>query len=295
MVALKDYQFDIDGYVFGLDMPIFVDPAGFKPSRGDVQTQDQTNPLNGARMMGRDVQTAGSWSFVMHTATETPEEALEELGKLGSKWVGGVNGYRESRKVSALRYRIAGRTRVVFGRPRRFDFDGLDNRFMNGYLPPAATFDKADALHYDDDEQSVVMFLKPAEQGGLVMPAAFPLTFERDPDYVAPSAMVVGGDARTAPVVTFTGPVLNPSVTIGDATVALTGQLGAGGSITIDCRPWAMTVTRSGDTSGAALSNSTRMTRAALAPGAYSAVFRGIDTSGAARCQVRWRDAWNTI
>lgn len=295
MAALKDYQFELDGYVFGMDRPVFVDTTGFKPGSGDVMDQDQTNPITGARMMGRDTVTAGTWTWMLHMGTESPEEMLAELGVMGTKWRGGAAAFRESRAVSALRYAVGGRTRVIFGRPRKFDYDSVDGRFAYGYLPPSATFDKSDALHYDDDEQMATMHLKPADVGGAVLPGAFPLTFERAPDYVPESAVVVGGDASTAPVITFTGPVLDPSVTIGGVTVGLTGRLGAGGSVTIDTRPWAMTITRVGDTAGAYLSASTRMTRSALKPGAYSAVFRGTDTSGDSRCQVRWRNAWNTI
>ena len=107
--------------------------------------------------------------------------------------------------------------------------------------------------------------------------------------------MEVGGDARTYPIVTFTGPVTNPSVEMGDVTIGMLGTIAAGGSVTIDTRPWMQSVTRVGNTGGASLTRNTRMARSGLAPGAYQAVFRGVDVTGGARCQVRWRSAWHTL
>jgi hypothetical protein len=293
VTVLKDYQFELDGYAFGLDLPIFTQGDGFDTGDDTVIDQDQVNPITGANMMGRDVIGAGEWTWTLATRAEEPEEALAEVSKLASVWRNRGEGF-DTGDIKALRYAVGGRTRRIYGRPRRFTSKPVDS-LVYGLLAPLASFKRADALHYDDVEQVVTMTMKPAETGGAVLPATFPLTFERDPDYVPASAMLVGGDARTWPVISFTGPVTNPSVTIGDVTIALAGTIGEGGTVTIDTRPWARSVTRSGNTSGASLARATRMTRAAFRPGAYSAVYRGVDTSGNSRCQIRWRDAWTTF
>lgn len=299
MAVLTDHQFELNGYAFGIDLPITVDQTGFDPGDFDVIDQDSVDPITGVTRMGRDVQTAPEWTWNLHVDQEDEESALAELAALKYAWSNNGKGWNTSRDVGMLRYAVGGRTRVVFGRPRRFSAKP-DNRILNGYIAPVASFKRSDPLHYDDVEQSVLMSMKPAETGGATFSASFPLTFEREPDFIPASAMEVGGDAKTWPIVTFYGPVLNPSVLIGDVLISVTGSIGepvgaTPSSMTIDTRPWVQTVFRSGNTSGAVLNRATRMARSALAPGTYSAVFRGVDTSGESQCRVRWRNAWQTL
>ena len=54
----------------------------------------------------------------------------------------------------ALRYRLNDRTRVVYGRPRKFDYT-LDNKVFGGYIPITCDFKLASPLFYDDDESSI--------------------------------------------------------------------------------------------------------------------------------------------
>ena len=294
MAVLEEFQFELDNYVFGHRRPIFVDQDGFDPGDDTVLEQDQINPINGSRVMGRDVPSAGTWTFSMHVDQEDPETALAELANLAKIWRNGSTGFQTGRTVKMLRYNLAGRTRVVFGRPRRFSAKP-NNRLLGGYLPPLATFDLSDSLHYDDVADLVDLVMVPDVSGGFAFPASFPITFTRDPDAEAPGAITIGGDAATNPVVTFYGPILNPGLTIGTFKLGLSGSIGEGGSVTVDTRPWAQTITRAGDTSGVKLSRDTRLVRASLRPGTYSALFRGVDTTGQSRCRILWRNAWHSL
>lgn len=293
-VALQDFQFELGGFVFGLDCPVFVDQSGFKPGTAESINQDQVNPVTGATMFGRDVLGAPEWSWMLHVNAVDAASGLALLDKMAGIWRNGSAGFAESRSVMPLRYRLGGRTRVIFGRPRRFDYEP-DSRLIAGYLPPSATFQAADNLHYADTESVVDVRLAPPVSGGMTWPAVFPITFRRDPGYVPPEEVKVGGNAATAPVVTFYGPVTDPSMTIGSFVLGVKGSIGENSSITIDARPWVQAVSRSGNTSGVSLSRDTRITRARLAPGSYDAVFRGQDASGGARCRVVWRDAWHSL
>jgi hypothetical protein len=293
--GLDDHQFEMDGYRWGLHCPISTDAQGFNPGNNGWLTQDQNSTLTGANMMGRDVRQAQTWSWILHVDQDSPETALAELAAMGSRWMGGVVGFRNARDVKMLRYCVAGRTRVIFGRPRNFDY-APDNRLLSGYMPPSATFQKADALHYDDVEQSADLTLGAVKPGGFEWPASFPITFTRDADYVPPWAVVVGGDAPTAPVIEFTGPVLNPAIQVGAYKLALSGLLPEGAKIRIDARPWANTIRRSGAASpNLQLSSQSRLSSMRLLPGAYDAVFTGVDATGSARCRILWRDAWHTL
>lgn len=291
MSTLEDFQFELDGYVFGNGLPIFVDEDGFDPGDMDWAVQDTQNAINGSTMFGRDVTTASTWTFALHTNTETPEDALAELDAMGAVW---LQEQEDSRAVNALRYCLGGRTRVVYGRPRKFTYK-MNNRFLSGYVPPMATFVRADSLHYDDTPKQLDLKIAPSIAGGFVFPTAWPITFDRPADFVNPSAVVVGGTGKTAPIVTFYGPVTNPSIQIGDFLLALDGSIGEGGSVEVDMRPWAQTVKRRGNAAAVRLGRDVRLARGRLAPGSYDALFRGTDTTGMARCRVVWRDAWKTI
>lgn len=294
MAELAEFQFELDGYVFGNGRPIFIDQDGFDPGDTEIITQDQSNPVTGARMMGRDTPGAATWTFAMHVDQEDPDTALAELAALGAIWRNEDVGFRDARVVKMLRYRVGARTRCVFGRPRRFSYKP-NNKILGGYLPPLATFDLSDSLHYGDTENMIEIHMAPSVPGGFSWPAVWPLVFERPTDWADPGVVVVGGDAATAPVVTFYGPVTDPKIVVGDFTLGLTGTIYDGGSVTIDARPWAQTISRAGNAGTAALGRTTRLSRALLRPGSYGAVFSGIDMTGSARCRILWRDAWHTL
>lgn len=294
MAITQDFQWDLNGYTFGYRMPISADQSGFSIEPGAIQDQDQINPMTGARMMGRDVRSAGSWSWMMHMNTETDAEALAELARFGAIWTRNGQGWENTGEVAMLTYRLAGRDRVVFGRPREFDYE-LDNRILGGYIPPSAKFALSSPLHFSAAEQSVVMKLGADAPGGLSLPSAWPFSFETAPGFVPSWAMTVGGDSRTSPIVKFTGPCLNPSVTIGTFKLGFAGSLPEGASIEVDCRPWAQTFKRVGSTADLVATRDTRLNRAVFYPGTYAAQYRGLDLTGQSSCQVRWRDAWVTL
>ena len=87
----------------------------------------------------------------------------------------------------------------------------------------------------------------------------------------------------------------DPSVKVGTAVIGVVGTIPAGAKVTVDARPWAMSLTRTGGAARLGLSRDTRLTRAVVGPGAYSATFTGNDLTGAARCRVRWRNAYTTL
>lgn len=289
---LDEFQFDLDGYVFGLGMPVFIDAEGFDPGDPDNITQDGSNPITGARAFGRDMHSAQTWTFACYLSTEDVESALAAAAAMGSKW-------RDEKWLPAdaramLRYRIGGRTRCVFGKPRRFSFKP-GNALLQGNLPPLATFDTVDVKHYDDVESFVDILKAPSISGGFEVPFEAPLVVEVPANDVPQGSIEVGGDTSTGFAIDFFGPLTNGSVKVGDEfTAGFTGTLQAGQSLTIDGRPWATSVTRTGG-ADVVLSRDTRLNRAVVRPGNYQAVLSGSDETGTARCRVRWRNAHSTL
>jgi hypothetical protein len=292
MAALDEFQFELDGYVFGNGLPVFVDADGFDPGDPEKLTQDGVNPITGARMFGRDRQSAGSWTFACHVDREDVEGALASAAEMGAKWRD--EKWHDPDTIATLRYRIGGRTRAVFGKPRRFSFKP-GNAILGGTVPPLASFDLTDAKHYDDVEQFVDLQIVPVESGGFTVPFTAPLLISTDTQTPRPGAVLIEGDARTAVIVEFTGPLTNGQLVVGGLTYGFTGTLPVDAKLIINAQPWAQSVTRVGNTTGVALSRKTRLARSLLEPGAYEALFTGADQSGSARCRVRWRNAHHTL
>lgn len=294
MAISEDFQFDLLGYTFGLHRRMSTDQTGFRVTNGEVITQDSVNRFTGARMSARDIDSAGGFEWSIHVDTESDEEALAELAAMKKVWRNNGLGWKATGQQAMLSYRLAGRDRVVFGRPRKFDYE-LDNRLLGGYMPLTATFDLAYPAFYGSEEKHIDMNIGRDTPGGLSFPAAMPYAYEVEPGYVRPFEMKVGGDAGTHPIIKFGGPSTNPSVTIGTMTLGFSGTLEQGASIEVDCRPWAMTMKRANGGANLIPSRATRLNRAFFLPGTYSAEYRAIDTSGLSTCQVRWRDAWSTL
>jgi hypothetical protein len=290
--VLEEFQFDLDGYVFGKGMPVFVDAEGFDPGDPEKITQDGVNPITGARTFGRDMHTSTTWTWACYLSTEDVEGALAAAAAMGAKWRD--EKWLEPTEIAMLRYRIGGRTRCVFGKPRRFSFKP-GNAILQGNLPPLATFDTSDTKTYDEDEQFVDLGMQRSLPGGFAVPFEAPLAIELPPDVTPQGSIEVSGDAKAPLIVEFHGPWTNGSIEVGDDFKAgFTGSLLAGQSITIDGSPWATSVTRTGGAS-VALSRETRINRALVGPGQYAAIMRGSDETGTARGRVRWRNAHSTL
>jgi hypothetical protein len=290
--VLSEMQFDLDGFVFGNGRDVFIDEKGFDPGDWQPTTQEGVNPITGARIFGRDTDSPATWTFACHVNREDTVTALASLAAMGAKWKS--SKWRATGAVAMMRYCLGGRTRVVFGRPRRFSAKP-DNLILGGYLPPLATFDLVDSNTYDEVEQFVDMQLAPSVIGGFATPFEAPLTIEQEADSFQPGAMVLGGDTEAGYAVDFFGPVTNPSVVIGNSTIGLTGTIPAGQSVTVDTRPWSQGMFPSAGARGVTLTAATRLARALVSPGAYQVIFRGTDATGTARCRVRWRNAHSTL
>lgn len=292
----QDFQFELDGYVFGLRRELATTKEGFDPGSADWRTQDTDNALSDGRRFGVDYLQGPTWSWQLYTDRSEVEEALATIADFAKVWRN-AGHRRVVGDVRALTYQLAGRQRTVFGRPRRLAYPP-SNQILTGLVPVAATFDCADALHYGPEE-SVRVDAMPASLGGFPIPSTTPWS-----SLAAASDRVhevdVAGDEATYPVITFhagaTSPYISPKATIGDAEFGLDYSIPAGRTVTIDARPWAQSALL--DTGGSVAGQLTRATRldlATLEPGAHQVTLSGIDASGAAYCTVSWRPAYTSL
>lgn len=293
----EDYQFDLDGVTFGLHCPVGLVDGGFDPGSADWRTQDVANPVGDGTAFGRDYLNGPTWAWSLFTDQEDASTALDTLATLAQVWRN-PGGRQVPGDVRALSYRLKGRTRRVYGRPRRLAYPP-DNKILGGFIPIAADFVTADALHYDDGESSLTIGTVPFSPGGFPSPGTTPWTSvggigERT------NSILVEGDAATYPVITFAAGAnavaANPRLTIGDTVYRLDYVIPAASSVTINTLPWAQTVlTPAGASIAGALSRDTRLDRAGLQPGVHVVSFYCEDLSGQATCTVSWRSAHHSL
>lgn len=300
MTALTEHQFEIlptpdatDGHVFGIGAAISTEQ--FDPGESEWLTQDQQNTRRGVTGFGRDVRGAKTWVWESHTDQEDVESAVAVLEDFAAAWSPELL-VRQPGAVTAIRYRLAGRDRRVYGRPRRFAAPP-SNLILNGYVPVTHDFSLVDSFTYDDVESSAVIpYTSSAEGGGFAFPLTFPvetLTSEGSGE----TQISVGGRARAYPIIRFNGPWTNPVMRTDEWTLRWKGSIPASGWVEIDTRPWALTVLdQDGASVAGGLDRTVWLEDCWFAPGSRPFITLGGNAStGSASATVRWRNAWTSI
>lgn len=288
----SDYQFEVDGFVFGLGRPVFVEEDGFDPGTAEWRVQDGVIAQGDGRQFGRDFREAPTWAWNLGVDRDSESNALATLGEMAQVWAN-EKRRRIPGAVATLRYRIAGRVRRVYGRPGRFG-SAFDNRISQGYNAVTADFRLADHLHYSDVENSVTFALgSTSSAGGLKSPLVDPLRTTQRLASQRSGSVGVTTDAPTWAVVTIKGPISQPTVElVGGWKVSLDMVLTSSDSVTIDPRPWARTAILNGSASvGGRLGRLSRLADMLLPRGEHQFTLSGAATSVGATATVSWRDA----
>lgn len=301
MTMLAEKQFEIlptadalDGFVFGIGGEVSVDDGGFAPGTTEWLTQDSQNGRRGNNAFGRDVLTGPTWAWSSHVNREDVFEAVDTLERFSAAWRP-QDLMETPGAVTAVRYKLAGRVRRVYGRPRRFDAPPT-NLIDVGYVPVTHDFQAFDAFTYDDIESTTTITLSTSGGGGFVLPASAPLQTLPSSES-SERQVVVGGSARTYPVVRFNGPWTNPTLVTDSWTLSLDTNIAANDWIEVDARPWKLTVLRkSGASAAGALSRRTWLEDIYFQPNSRpNLLLRGSSSSGGASCAVAWRNTWHSI
>jgi hypothetical protein len=302
VTALKEHQFEIlpsadamDGFVFGIGAEVSLDEDGFDPGEAGWLSQDGQNTRRGVRGFGRDVRDAKTWIWSTHTDQEDVETAADVLDRFSAAW-SPEDLARQPGALTAVRYRLAGRDRRVFGRPRRFSAPPT-NRILGGYVPITHDFDLVDSFTYDDVESSVAIpYSTSTSGGGFTLPAVMPIATQAT-EGVGSGQLTIGGRARAYPIIRFSGPWTNPSMTTDHWTLRWTGEIGPNGWVEIDARPWALTVLdQDGASAVEGLSRATWLEDIWFAAQSQPGIsLSGSAASGGAVATVRWRNTWTSI
>lgn len=305
MTVLKDHQFEllpsdfaVNGQVFGIGSDISMDADGFEP--GDTSWADQDSvSFRGHNQMGRDRLLGPTWAWTLHVNTYEEADALAALGRFTTAWRA-MHIRDTPGAVIPIRYSVGGRVRRIYGRPRNLSAPP-DNRILGGLIPVVADFKAVDGYTYDDTVSSVSLFAGTEPEdvafdsgGGFTFPVTFPVTTL--PPKRRQKFLTVEGDAPARPIIRFNGPVTNPSLRTDQWQIGVNMTIEAGQYVTIDTRPWALSVLANGHQNLAGLlGRRQRMVDVALQPGRFNAIFNGVSPSGAATCDISWRATWNSL
>jgi Uncharacterized protein conserved in bacteria len=294
--TLDEHQFEIlsetadTGVAFGIGLDVSCDATGFDPGSNDWLIQDQQDPFSGATRMGRDVQTGSTFTWSLHVNKDDEEGALDALDALADAWA--PEGL-SSADAMVLRYRIGGRTRRVYGRPRRFA-STPDNRILGGMIPVTADFKRVDPLFYDDSPESITLGVAYESEGGFIFPVTFPVMTL--PGGYHPGEAFVSGRRKTWPIIRLDGPLVNPQIQTADWNLNLTLTLNEGHYVEIDTRPWKRTITLDGTSSiPGAINVQTRLRDLFLSPGHQSFGFRAISDTGTGSATISWYPAYASL
>lgn len=292
MAVLQDQQFELEGVVFGVDSPIEVEE--FTPSRAQIRVKDTDNDAADGARPGRDLRGAASWSWTLYTNQESSATALAALADLEAVWP--TEELRmQPGDLTELRYALAGRTRVVYGRPRRFD-PVITTKLLSGNVGVASDFAVFDHRYYEDEWQARNMSLATAASGGGVVTPFVPPFTSQPPSEPTVTTIIVGGTVPTPAVITFSGPVSNPGLQVGSLWRAeLADVIQAGDPVTVDSRPGWQVATRQSGSQATLNARETNVAELWLPPGEHTLTFFGTDLTGTATCTVKWREAHSSL
>lgn len=287
-----DYQFELGGVPFGKPHPIRVE--SFEMDSAQTRNQDALSDVADYRRFGRDQKTPGTWSWNLRTKASGPAEALALLEQLEAVWDNQSSRLGQG-NVVPLKYRLGGRTRMIYGRPRRFT-PVISTPLRVGHIPIVADFDRVDLLSYDEQYEATNLTLGAPLTGGFVSPFVFPLSTVPNPQ-PADDTLYVRGSAATPAIVKFTGALVRPRVVIPSLgwEAGLDYTMAFDETITIDPRSWVQRAHHPDGSPVAALSARTRLRDMLLPPGTYAARFLCDSSFGAVSAQVSWQPASKSV
>lgn len=306
-IPLGEKQYELDGVLFGLGCPIEVMENGWTPGGADIQNGDTNRAGGDGIRFGKDRTRSATWGFELFTNAEDEEGAWDSIGELGTAW--GADDIRtESGPVMPLRYRVAGRAKRVYGRPRRWTATP-NNLSLGGRIDVVADFATVDHRVYDDELKELsVPIAPPAPVDAGVIPPFIPPIGMRQASSPRLDSMTVGGTVPTPLIVRVDGPVASARVQVGinqaqsDGTqkriglidVRLVDPVAYDDPVTIDAQPWVVAATKR---SGGGVRLNPRITRISkmwVPPGKHDVIFTGVDATAQAAVTLTWRNASRT-
>lgn len=263
----------------------------FDMDNGAIDDVDTDMPMEDGTMFGIDIRGGQTlaWKIFLWKRGQT---ALDDLGRFRRAWRGD-DVRKRAGAVTTLRMNKQNRTRLVYGRPRRWTptFGAVER----GWAPVTCDFKCVDECFYDDVQSFHSMSMSVPPTAGLTAPFVTPLVvFQYQP---AAGVFIVNGDMDTWPIFTIQGPCVNPEIEIlNQYKFSMNVSLYHTDILTIDTRPWRRTVLLNGqlNRSGRFTADSASLPDMQLRPGVHSMRYRAWDETLSSIATVGWRHAYST-
>ena len=285
---LGNGQFEVNGYEFGCDSPVKVLTLQTGGLRWRVQ--DQENPVSDGVWFGADYVDPEPIEMDASVTGSTPAEAREELARFFRAWHAWDRATPGSEV--ALRYGIHGDERVVYGRPRDFNFNET-TLWSQPRVRGNLLFERSGHYFYGA-QRKLPLTITPGTAGGLVFPIVFPwgTTQGGTRQGIIEDG---GGEVPTDDVqLTVRGPINRPIIRGAGWQVALSTSLAWDRSITINTRQ-RTALWDNGSSAAGTLSRRSRLADVVIPPGSSEIRFEGEDLSGTSQLLVSWRPAYTSI
>jgi hypothetical protein len=288
MTLTRDWQFDLAGVGFGYGESVSL--GKFERGGFSVRDQDQPSVDEDAIIFGRDHKTPDAWNFTLYTDLSDLTNALNTVEALENLW--DASGTRDTpQAVLPLRYRINGRIRRIYGRPRRFSATP-QSVAQQGKIGIVADFLPAHTGTFDDSSNDQTFAVGTATFGpsGVTFPVTFPYLWGGTTGSPQTRTLTVAGTQRTFAIATITagsGILTNPYLVIDGTTLKLSGSLSPGDSVVLNSNPWETGIYRTdGTTSSLVLDAISVLSTLRLDPGPHTITFGGTDGTGSAHATV---------
>lgn len=281
---------DGTGYGFGMGTDVLV--LDLEVGQADIVSNDASLPMQDGLRFGRDYRAGRVITFDMIVLLGTGPDALDALARVETAWLADTVRATPG-MVSALSLTRGGRTRRVYGRPRRFALAPERDRF--GWLSAIADFQCVDHLFYSDAELVTTVGLSTPSVGGLVGPLIGPIDAESAGEGVLD--VFVGGTVPGWPVIRISGPIVDPTIELtGHWSATLRTTLASDQWVTIDTTPWNRAVRRhdGANLAGRFTASSQRVSHMRVPPGRQQFVLRGLDPTGTAHADIHIREAFSS-
>lgn len=290
-----ELSYDLDGFQFGgawAESGFLVNDMD--PGAAEVVNNDAGFPRQDGTRFGRDYRSGRTIAFNIVVLPDHGQDGAgvaqqDKFGLLASVWLADTVRATPG-AVSVLRMTRGGRTRRVYGRPRRFQ--QAPDRARFGWFSVDADFACVDHLFYGDTELVTTISMEHPSIGGLVGPLIGPIDAESAGEGL--QVIHVGGTQPAWLKTVIHGPIVDPIVeVVGLWSLQLKVTLASDDWIEIDPSPWNRLIKRAdgANMAGKLTHNSQRLTQMRIPPGPQQILLRGIDPTVTSYLQCFIREA----
>ena len=203
-----------------------------------VQTSDLENPIYDDTYAGVDFYRGPTWTFEFIIEGSSEIDVLDNLDRVKAVWRDPK--YKQAGVTTELAFTVAGRRRIVYGRPRRFA-ENDQRTSQQGYISVLAEFQLMDPLQYngapnDGWDLTRLDSVPPDTRGLEEYLTEDGLTTDLGSGVRDGQLGVVAGTAPTPFRATIYGPISQPGITINGKKYAFDINLSASQRLVIDSR-----------------------------------------------------------